>query len=250
MFILVLIDDDIPVLPGDLKHDHKAQLKRQIQNKYVDRIIPNVGLCIEFYDFVRIKEAPIYPGDGKASFGEPYFKVEFNLIVFQPLIDEWMVGSIRQSTKEGVLVTLGFFQDVLIPCSNLRSPYVFDATEKCWVWRYVDKETRHITNYFYEQDALIRFRVVSVEFPDAESSKDKTKVPQMKIIGAADQDGLGLTSWWPDSSAPEEDVAMEEPEPAADAPMEDDDSWADKVGQDGTKAEPGGDTMKSDATTS
>lgn len=30
---------------------------RQIQLRYVDRVLPNVGLCIEFYNFVSIKES-------------------------------------------------------------------------------------------------------------------------------------------------------------------------------------------------
>eukprot|EP00439_Symbiodinium_sp_Y106_P002093 s2327_g1.t1 len=66
---------------------------RQIQLRFVDRVLPNVGLCIEFYNFVSIKDAIIYPGDGQQSCGEAYIKVEFNLIVFQPLIDEWLVRS-------------------------------------------------------------------------------------------------------------------------------------------------------------
>eukprot|EP00913_Durusdinium_trenchii_P033003 g30896.t1 len=64
---------------------------RQIQLRYVDRVLPNVGLCIEFYNFVNAEDAMIYPGDGKHSCGEAYVKVEFQLIVFQPLVDEWLV---------------------------------------------------------------------------------------------------------------------------------------------------------------
>mmetsp|Transcript_20684 Transcript_20684/g.47469 ORF Transcript_20684/g.47469 Transcript_20684/m.47469 type:complete len:103 (+) Transcript_20684:119-427(+) len=101
MFTLVLIDDDIPIKPTDLRNELLIQLKKEIQCKYVDRVLPEVGLCIEFYDFVRIKDAPIYPGDGKLACGEPYVKVEFHLIIFRPMIDEWLVGCVQESTTSG-----------------------------------------------------------------------------------------------------------------------------------------------------
>lgn len=207
MFTLVLIDDDIPIHPADFREDWKTQLKRQIQSKYVDRVIPNVGLCVQFYDFVKIKDAHVYPGDGKLSCGEAYFKVEFQLVVFQPSVDEWLVGSIAGASPQGLWVSLGFFQDVEIPSSQLRTPYIFDAFHKTWVWQYRNKETRETINFFYEKDELIRFRVVSVNFPEASCPKERKEKP-MSIIGAVDSDGLGCVSWWPDGLSPGE------PEPA------------------------------------
>jgi len=198
MFTLVLIDDDIPVQPADLRDNCRAQLKRQIQHKYVDRVIPNVGLCIEFYDFVRIKDAHIHPGDGSVGVGEAYFKVEFKIVVFQPAVGEWLVGSITGSCKEGLRVSLSFFQDVLIPSSNLKTPFLFDAAEQCWVWQWRNQETNEVINFFYEQNALIRFRVIAVEFPEASGPQDKAREASMKIVGAVDRDGLGCVSWWPE----------------------------------------------------
>mmetsp|Transcript_10499 Transcript_10499/g.16794 ORF Transcript_10499/g.16794 Transcript_10499/m.16794 type:complete len:200 (-) Transcript_10499:68-667(-) len=197
MFTLVLVDDDIPIKPEDFRDDCRDRLKRQIQAKYVDKVIPNVGLCIEFYNFVRIKDAPIYPGDGKTSNGEAYVKVEFNLIIFQPVLDEWLVGSVAGSTPRGLLINLGFFQDVEIPSANLRTPYMYDAGQQMWVWRYKDEETRETTNFFYEKEQLIRFRVTAVNFPDASWPKEKRQEKPMSITGAVDRDGLGLVDWWP-----------------------------------------------------
>mmetsp|Transcript_48968 Transcript_48968/g.148552 ORF Transcript_48968/g.148552 Transcript_48968/m.148552 type:complete len:217 (+) Transcript_48968:96-746(+) len=170
MFTLALLLDDVPVHPADLRGDYRVQLKRQIQSKYVDRVIPSLGLCVEFYDFVDIKEALIYPGDGKTSCGEPYFKVEFHLIIFQPMLDEWLVGSIAGSSHRGLVVSLGFFQDVEIPSSSLRTPYTFDAAHKMWVWQY-RSETGEVINFFYQKDELIRFRVTAVLFPEAKGPK-------------------------------------------------------------------------------
>jgi len=198
MFTLVLIDDDIPMKPADFRYDYMAQLKKEIQDKYEDRVIPDVGLCIDFYEFACIKEAHIYPGDGKVACGEAYFKVEFRLIVFRPLIGEWLVGNIVQSTQNGIIVSLGFFQDVLIPSSNLRTPYIFDSNRKCWVWLYQCDETNNTINFFYEVGEMIRFRVISVKFPE-ECRQNNARQSRMTVIGAVDRDGLGCVSWWPDS---------------------------------------------------
>ncbi|CAJ1343102.1 unnamed protein product [Effrenium voratum] len=140
MFTLALVADDVPIKPEDFRDDHRDQLKRQIQLRYVDKILPDVGLCIEFYNFVNIKDAIIYPGDGKISCGEAFVKVEFNLIVFQPFIDEWLVGAVVGSSPQGLQVSLGFFQDVEIPSANLRTPYMYDAKQERWVWLYQDEE--------------------------------------------------------------------------------------------------------------
>mmetsp|Transcript_95529 Transcript_95529/g.169629 ORF Transcript_95529/g.169629 Transcript_95529/m.169629 type:complete len:200 (+) Transcript_95529:89-688(+) len=197
MFTLALIDDDIPIKPADFRDDCRVQLKRQIQIKYIDKVIPNVGLVVEFYNFVQVKDALVYPGDGKNSCGEAWVKVEFNLIVFRPAVDEWMVGSVAGSTKRGLLVSLGFFQDVEIPSANLRTPYVYDSGQGMWVWRFKDEETKETTNFFYEKDELIRFRVTAVKFPDASWPKEMRLKKPMSIVGAVDRDGLGLVSWWP-----------------------------------------------------
>jgi len=200
MFTLALIDDDIPVQPADFRDDYRARLKRQIQEKYVDRIIPNVGLCVEFYDFVDFREAIVYPGDGKLACGEAYFKVEFNVIVFRPEVGQWLVGSISGCTDRGISVSLGFFHNVEIPSSNLRLPYTYDDLQKVWVWQYRNPETKDHVNFFYEKNELIRFRVISVEFPESKGPDDGNRETPMKVVGAVDDDGLGCVSWWPDSS--------------------------------------------------
>mmetsp|Transcript_122814 Transcript_122814/g.342204 ORF Transcript_122814/g.342204 Transcript_122814/m.342204 type:complete len:263 (-) Transcript_122814:27-815(-) len=197
MFTLALIDDDIPIHPADFRDEFRVQLKRQIQSKYVDRIIPNVGLCIEFYDFVEIKDAHIYPGDGKTSCGEAYFKVEFHVIVFQPMVDEWLIGSIAGSSQKGLSVSLGFFQDVEIPSVNLRTPYTYDNAHKTWVWQYFSQETLETVNFWYLKDELIRFRVTAIDFPAPAGPKASRGESPMRVVGAVDRDGLGCVSWWP-----------------------------------------------------
>lgn len=198
MFITVLVEDDIPIAATNLRHDCCEMLKREIQKKYVDRILPDVGLCIEFYDIVAVKDALIHPGDGKSlgRQGEPYFKVEFNLIVFRPFVDEYLVGSIVSCHRTtGIHISLGFFDDVRVAPTSLQSPHIFDRHMETWVWQY--RQEGETTNLFYEPGELVRFRVVSVNFPAPASSKEKNSRSAMFILGAMDMDGLGCVKWWP-----------------------------------------------------
>lgn len=223
MFTLTLIDDDIPIHPANFGDDFRVRLKIEIQNKYVDRVVPNIGLCVAFYDFVEIREANVYPGDGKKSCGEAYCKVEFRLIMFSPALDEWLVGTIANSTQAGLSVSLGFFADIEIPSVNLRTPYLYDAAYKSWVWRYRSPETGEMVNFFYRKDELIRLRVTQVLFPPATGPKDRRRESTMKVVGAVDRDGLGCVSWWPETINDDNGAnsAALGPAPLADAPVAD-----------------------------
>eukprot|EP00928_Gymnodinium_smaydae_P077217 TRINITY_DN6044_c0_g2_i1.p1 TRINITY_DN6044_c0_g2~~TRINITY_DN6044_c0_g2_i1.p1 ORF type:complete len:232 (+),score=42.09 TRINITY_DN6044_c0_g2_i1:116-811(+) len=203
MFDLAHIEDDVPVRPLFFG-DWEVQLKREIQSRYVDRVIPNVGLCVEFYSFVKIGDAIVHPGDKGSLDGAAWFKVEFQLVVFRPRVGEWLVGSISSSSTLGLRVSLGFFRDITIPSANLRAPYVYDAARQCWAWQYYCMDTRETVNFFYELDQLIRFRVTAIEFPseDGQSSGGAAKTTNaIRLVGAVDRDGLGCVCWWP-SAAP------------------------------------------------
>merc|ERR1712151_1060032 len=122
----------------------------------------------------------------------------FNLVVFQPAIDEWLVGTVSSSSTAGLKVSLGFFKDVTIPSSNLRAPYVFDAKKSVWAWQYHNQEIRETMNFFYQVHQLIRFRVTAVEFSEPFTAQGPLRDSAMRIVGAVDQDGLGCVAWWPD----------------------------------------------------
>ena len=53
----------------------------QIEIKFANRVIPDQGLCICFYDFLEVGDPYIYPGEG-GSIQE----VKFRLIMFKPFI--------------------------------------------------------------------------------------------------------------------------------------------------------------------
>ena len=60
--------------------------------------------------------------------------------------------------QTGVAVTLGFFDDVVIPPEALQHPYRFDENEQVWVWEYPTEEGDHHDLYM-DIGEEIRFMV-------------------------------------------------------------------------------------------
>lgn len=119
-----------------------------------------MGLCIALFDITKLGHSYIFPGDGAS-----YTEVNFRYIVFRPVIEEILIGKIRSCSRDGVhgndfliillksfilginlffrLVTLGFFDDILIPVRGLQHPSRFDETDQAWVWEYPGENEKH-----------------------------------------------------------------------------------------------------------
>lgn len=104
-------------------------------------------------DIVSLKDSIILPGDGAS-----HTEVLFRYIVFRPLVGNIITGKIRSCSHEGVHVTLGFFDDILIPPTALQHPSRFDETEQAWVWEYpLEDGGKH--DLFMDIGEPIKFRV-------------------------------------------------------------------------------------------
>lgn len=146
----------------------------------------NVGLCIALYDILGLEESFIFPGDGAS-----HTRVRFRYVVFRPFVEEIITGKIRSCSREGVHVTLGFFDDILIPPTSLQHPSKFNETEQAWVWEYgTDDGSKH--DLFMDPGEVIRFRVTAEMFsetcpagpniPENANENVDNKVPYSLIV--------------------------------------------------------------------
>ncbi|XP_011304208.1 DNA-directed RNA polymerase III subunit RPC8 [Fopius arisanus] len=204
MFVLTELKDVVKIPPWKFKRKFNDAIADELNRKLANKVYLNVGLCIALHDILKIEESFIFPGDGSS-----HTKVSFRFIVFRPFMEEILIGKIRSCSPDGVHVTLGFFEDIIIPPHKLQYPSRFDETEQAWVWEYDTGDgQRH--DLFMDANEIIRFRVVKEEFveilPSAptgagetpETSENKTISPY--TLGAAiDEAGLGLISWWENS---------------------------------------------------
>ncbi|XP_012597158.1 DNA-directed RNA polymerase III subunit RPC8 isoform X2 [Microcebus murinus] len=132
--------------------------------------------------------------------------VHFRYVVFHPFLDEILIGKIKGCSLEGVHVSLGFFDDILIPPESLQQPAKFDEAEQVWVWEYETEEGAH--DLYMDTGEEIRFRVVDESFVDtsptgpssAEATSSSEEPPKKEapytLVGSISEPGLGLLSWW------------------------------------------------------
>lgn len=66
MFKLVNLMDKIRVTPDLFRLPLEEAIRGELNKRFANRVIINVGLCIALYDILEIKESFIYQGDGSA----------------------------------------------------------------------------------------------------------------------------------------------------------------------------------------
>eukprot|EP00038_Savillea_parva_P030044 m.75108 g.75108 ORF g.75108 m.75108 type:complete len:197 (+) comp8967_c0_seq2:256-846(+) len=195
MFVLAHIKDVARVMPS---HFSEARLKRielEINKKYANKVIRDVGLCILLHDLLEVGDSMIYPGDGAAQ-----VRVSFRMVVFRPLSGEILQGRIRSCSEKGLFVTMGFFEDIVIPPEEMQPDTYFDKKEQLWVWKYGDADL------FMEIDEVIHFRVVHDDFhditpgaalgPSADGDGEKELQSPYVLTCSVNDFGLGVASWW------------------------------------------------------
>ncbi|KAG2529253.1 hypothetical protein JM18_002898 [Phytophthora kernoviae] len=196
MFVLTRISDVIPVAPELFDADYTQVLVEEIDRKYANKVISDVGLCITLYDFV-------------------------------------LKGRIVSCTEEHIRVSMDFVQDIIIPSYALQTPSYFDSAERLWVWKYSEGQEKfymdlheeirfRVTNINFTRvtktakgiqattteatdkaenegvvtagdmrQSLARRRSSSVDLSDNDPTPSA-----IHILGTIDEDGLGLSSWW------------------------------------------------------
>lgn len=139
MFVLALLADTIRIPPHLLAKPTALSVQSEIERRYPNKIIMDVGLVICPYGpAIEIGDGILVPGDGGA-----HHQVIFQVVLFKPFVDEILVGIVTESKEEGVMVSVGgFFENIFIPAYWMLNPSTFDEASGLWVWtpNYDDEE--------------------------------------------------------------------------------------------------------------
>jgi len=208
MFILSRISDLIRIPPDQFNKDARKAILFELNKKYANKIIPNLGLVISIWDLIKVDDGLLKPGDG-ASF----IKIECRVVVFRPFVGEILTGWIEKCTPEGIQVKMGFFNEIFIPKNLLFEGSEFSINENAWIWN------ADGTKLYMDINEKIRFRIEEEIFvnvkptgplsidgtpitnnnnddDDDDDDKDEKKQPSYAILGSCQTDGMGLVSWW------------------------------------------------------
>ncbi|CAM9478944.1 unnamed protein product [Scytosiphon promiscuus] len=180
MFVLATIKDTVKVAPSKFSGEALDVLTAQIEEKFADRVIANVGLCVCLHSYESIGDPYVYPSDVAEE-----WRVRFRMLVFRPFVGEILAGKVSSCTKQGIKVSLDFFENASIPTDLLQSPSVFVRGE--WIWSYPDPDAEEGAEKGEgggsgaedgEEDASfalalhdeVRFRVRTLEFTQVTST--------------------------------------------------------------------------------
>ncbi|EJD43716.1 hypothetical protein AURDEDRAFT_145291 [Auricularia subglabra TFB-10046 SS5] len=212
MFQLAIIKDTIPLLPATFSIPAEQALKFELNKKYANRVLHDVGLCVCVFDLIHAGEGKVRYGDGCL-----WHKVTFRLVVFRPFKSEVLLATVQSSSEDGIRLSVEFFDDMFIPLEYLPYPSAFDPNERCFFWvpsqaeietpEWPDLLDSPITErqYIYKKEVL-RVRVVTEKFWDDEPGPPKANTdgapvaesrrsPYVITCSIAEQ-GLGVREWW------------------------------------------------------
>ncbi|KDR81110.1 hypothetical protein GALMADRAFT_241705 [Galerina marginata CBS 339.88] len=218
MFQLAILKDTVPIHPSNFGAPPEDALIAEINKKYANRVLHNVGLCVCVLDLSQAGEGRVRYGDGLL-----WYKVVFRLVVFRPFESEVILARIKSSDKDGIRLTVGFFDDLFIPAQYLPKPSAFDPTERSHFWipdsplttpselLATPKEGR----LYIEPAETLRVRVEKDVFCDDEPGpprvmdgaaldvEDKEKSERRRagywVTCSIAEQGLGPVSWWLES---------------------------------------------------
>lgn len=176
MFVVTTVKDTIRIPPHLLPIPTMQAINNEIDQKYPNRLLMEVGLVICRYgDCVKISNGVCVAGDGGS-----HHECVFQLVVFRPFVEEVCVGKIEKSSKEGIQVSLGFFDDIFIPAYWMLNPSKYEEERGLWVWtpKYDEEEEtvakvkqegesiekEQEDRYEMELGSQIRFKVKSINF--------------------------------------------------------------------------------------
>ncbi|VDO18441.1 unnamed protein product [Heligmosomoides polygyrus] len=137
MFVLALLEDTIAIKPHELGKELGAVLRRRINQRLSNKVVPDLGLCICVYDLL-----------------------EFRLVVFRPHVDEVIQARVVSSNSSGLTLSVEFFEDIVIPADRLPEPHVFEQTEQIWYWEYPSEDGEPPAKLYMDPGKTVRFRVV------------------------------------------------------------------------------------------
>jgi DNA-directed RNA polymerase III subunit RPC8 len=243
MFILQTLVDTVRIPPHMLAQPTLVSVHSEMDTKYPNRVLMDVGLVVcRFGDALQLGDGVCVAGDGGA-----HHEVISKWLVFRPFVEEVCLGYIAKSTRDGILVSMDFFEDIFIPAYWMLRPSQFEEETGLWVWtpNYGDDEEKAEPERFdMDLGAEIRFKVKSINFTrvtntakgvqatttttshsvatptdqgpvrkrstSIDISDSATEAPaSMHIVATICEDGLGLTSWWSAAVDDEDDVVGE-----------------------------------------
>ncbi len=171
MFYLIDVEDFIRVEPELFGLPTNEAVVKQLKNTYQGYFDKELGFVLAVSEVEDVEEGIIIPGDGAA-----YYKSNFKLIVWKPLMQELVYGVIEEITNFGAFMDLGSATG-MIHISQTMDDYVSFSKTNTLIGKTNKRSLK-------KDDACLA-RIVAISFKKGEP----------KIGLTMRQPGLGKIEW-------------------------------------------------------
>lgn len=172
MFYKVQVKDHIRLPPDKFGGDLKTAVIHEIKEKYGGFISKELGLVIDVATLDDVGDGIIIPGDGAS-----YYQATFQLLTFEPEIQEVIPGVIREIADFGAFLTMGPI-DGMIHISQTINDFVSFSKDKILQ----GKDTKRVLKV----GDKCRGRIIQVSYKD---------LANPRIGLTMRQQGLGKDEW-------------------------------------------------------
>ncbi|KAI9363046.1 RNA polymerase III subunit Rpc25-domain-containing protein [Zopfochytrium polystomum] len=204
MFFVVTEKDRVKVLASNFTKPRAIAVTEELNVKYANKVLHNVGLCIRVFDILELGDGLVHA----CQDGSYILDVKFRIIVFRPFVGEILVGRVANSSTDGLRITMDFFDDIIVPEQAMKEGITFDKAKGMWVWNYEDEDDPSSSAVFpMTKGEPIKFKVEGETFVDVPPPPPSNLPPEAaplveniiapySLTCSIIDDGLGLLSWW------------------------------------------------------
>lgn len=172
MYYKIELKDHIRVPPESFGLPLDEAMISMIKQKYDGYISRELGIVIDVLDVKEIGDGIIIPGDGAQ-----YYKVAFELLTYEPEMQEVIVGSVRDIADFGVFMTIGPIEG-MIHVSQTMDDFVSFTKDKVLQ----GKDSKRILKI----GDVCRAKLIAISYKD---------IANPKLGLTMRQSGLGKVEW-------------------------------------------------------
>lgn len=187
MFYRVKVKDYIRVPPQMFNLSTKDAVLKNVRSTYEEYVSKEMGFVVGVLGVGEVKEGVIVPGDGAG-----YYETEFELLTFNPEVNELVFGKIRDITDFGAFMDIGSVEG-MVHISQSMDDFVSFSKDKVLQGKKSGRSVKVADR--------CKARIIAVSYKDLNNPK----------IGLTmRQEGLGKLEWLEEQATAETKTAKEE----------------------------------------
>lgn len=174
MYKILTVEDTVRVPPKLFGQDLKTAITEELENTLTGKIDKNTGIILAVTKVEKAGEGRMIMGDGAI-----YFNAVFDILVYQPTINEVVEGTVTEITEFGAFINFGPM-DGLVHVSQITEDFMsYDGKGGVLT----GKETKKVLKKGDE----VRARIITVSL--------KNKFSESKVGLTMRQPYLGKKEW-------------------------------------------------------